>query len=328
MHGFADVSVGTRNPINPGLKGFGVGNLDFYLNPQVGDRVRTLFELNTEISSEGETAVDLERAQIGYQFSDSATVWLGRFHTPFGFVNTALHHGAWINNALRRPWFLQFEDNGGILPAHTVGLWLTGARHHDGGKLAYDLYVGNTPSISGGILDYRAAGTEAGHMAVGGRLGWSFNDGAVDGLTIGAHAYSARVEDDAVLPDATRVLAYGLYAVYDTDNFEHIAEYYRFDNDDLNGGTGRHQSNAGFLQMGWRLSWGVPYVRFERTQLNQADPYFALQASGGSYRRSALGLRYDVTTKAALKLEIADTKYTDRTVDSFSEGLMQYAIRF
>jgi hypothetical protein len=72
----------------------------------------------------------------------------------------------------------------------------------------------------------------------------------------------------------------------------------------------------------------VPYLRLERTQLNQADSYFAAQDSGGSYRRSALGMRYDVTSKAALKLEIADTKYTDRTDDSFSEGLVQYAIRF
>ncbi len=175
LHGFADVGVGTHNPINPGLKGFNVGNLDFYMTPRLGDRTRALFELNTEVSSGGSVGVDLERAQIGYQFSDQATVWLGRYHTPYGYVNTALHHGNWINNSLRRPNFLQFEDNGGIVPAHTVGVWLTGLSRTGGGggKLLYDIYIGNSQQIVAGVLDMRNAGNADGQLIAGGRVALS-----------------------------------------------------------------------------------------------------------------------------------------------------------
>src|SRR5260221_3920097 len=328
LHGFADVGVSTHNPINPGLKGFNVGNLDFYLTPRLSDRGRALFEMNTEVGSQGSVGVDLERAQIGYQLADQATIWLGRFHSPYGYVNTALHHGAWVNNSLRRPGFLQFEDSGGILPAHTVGLWLTGAPRVGLGKVQYDAYVGNSQQIIDGVLDMRNAGNMHGKLVVGGRLGYLFNAGAAEGLTLGVHAFSAHIDDNAVPTTLTRVLGYGGYAAYDTDQWENIAEVYLFDNEDLSGTSGNHRSHAGFVQLGYRASWGVPYARYEITSLDQTDNYFAAQASGHSYHRTALGLRFDLSPDATIKLDFADTQLTDRRRDQYGAGLMQYAIRF
>lgn len=328
LHGFADVGAGTHNPINPDLKGVYVGNLDFYLAPHLGDHTRALFEMNTEVGSEGSVDVDLERAQIGYQFNDQATVWLGRYHTPYGYLNTALHHGSWVNNSLRRPKFLQFEDNGGIMPAHTVGLWLTGATHAGGGKFFYDLYAGNSQEIVDGALDMRNAGTGHGHFGGGARLGYQFTTGAADGLMFGVHAFSSRIDDDAALPNATQVFAYGGFVVYDTDHWENMAEIYLFDDRDINGGTGTHRSTAGFLQLGYRSTWGVPYARYERTVLEQSDPYFAALEGGASYHRIALGARFDLDLKSAIKLELANTRLTDRSLDQYGEGLVQYAIRF
>ena len=330
LHGFADVGVGTHNPINSDVKGFYVSNLDFYLTPRLSGRGRALFEMNTEVSSEGQVGVDLERAQIGYQLADQATLWLGRFHSPYGYVNTALHHGAWVNNALRRPKFLLFEDQGGIVPAHTVGLWITGAPRVGLGKVQYDAYVGNSQQILGGVLDMRNAGNTHGNLIYGGRLAYLFNSGAAEGLQLGVHAFSARIGDDAVPANLTRVTTYGGYAVYDTEQWENIAEVYLFDNENLTGAGagGNHHSHAGFVQLGYRASWGVPYARYEVTSLDQTDNYFAALNSGGSYHRSALGLRYDLGPDAAVKLEFADTQLTDRSREQFSEGLMQYAIRF
>src|SRR5262245_17533232 len=78
LHGFLDVGAGYRSKGGP--RGFGLGNLDFYLTPRIGDRIRGLIELNFEINDAGGLDTDLERAQIGYVFSDAATVWAGRFH--------------------------------------------------------------------------------------------------------------------------------------------------------------------------------------------------------------------------------------------------------
>ena len=72
----------------------------------------------------------------------------------------------------------------------------------------------------------------------------------------------------------------------------------------------------------------MPYARYERAALAQSDRYFAALQGGGSYHRIALGARFDLDLKSALKLEIANTRLTDSTGDEYGEGLVQYAIRF
>jgi hypothetical protein len=334
-HGFADVGLGTHNPEFPQYRGANIGELDFFLTPRLGGRTRALFELNFEVGSDGAVGVDLERAQIGYQFSDSATIWLGRFHTPYGFYNTAFHHGQWIAIALRRPRFIEFEDHGGIMPAHTVGLWLTGSERLGDMKVTYDAYLGNSQRISNGILDMNNAGVPRGSAIFGGNLGL-LPGGVLDGLKVGVDAFQTRIEDqDAtpvgfpqVNPYFTQVKSYGAYAVYDTDRWEDIAELHFFDNTDLTGNTGSHRSDAGFIQVGYRAGRLTPYGRYERGSFQQSDPFFAAQLNGNSYDREALGVRFDIDLSSALKMEFARTSLTDRIVNTYSEALVQYAIRF
>jgi hypothetical protein len=326
LHGFADVGAGTRNPVNPNLHGAAVGSVDFYLTPQLGEHTRSLFELNFKIGTNGELVTALERAQLGYQFADAATLWLGRFHTPYGYYNTAFHHGQQISTSLRRPGVVQFETTGGVLPAHAVGLWLQGANRIDVGRLTYDVYVANAPRIVGGVIDSNNAGNPHGDALYGGNLG--FLPSAWDGFRVGVSAFGTKVQDDLVVRNLTRVNNYGVYAVYDTDRWENMAEYYWFDNKDLSGSTGNHKSDMGFIQFAYRAGLWTPYARYEHSDLDQTDHYFSAQRFGNSYYRTALGLRYDLDWSSALKLEIAQTHVTDRNIDTYEEALMQYAIRF
>lgn len=328
IHGFADINVGNHNPFHPYFKGASLNNLDFYLTPKLGDKLLSLFELNFEVDSSGNVGVDIERGQIGYQVNQSVTIWGGRFHTPYGYVNTALHHGVWLNDALRRPAFLMFEDQGGVLPAHTVGGWVTGALRGDGGKLNYDLYAGNGQQIIGGIVDMRSGGNEHGRPIYGGRLGYQWTSGALEGLSLGANALDSKITDDQTPQNLTDVRIYGAYGVYDTDQWEVLSEAYLFDNLNMYTGTGTHRSKAYFAQVGYRLPLLIPYARYERGLFDQKDQYFAALNSGQSYYRSAAGLRHDLNLKTALKFEVANTHYTDRVVGSFNEFLAQLAIRF
>src|SRR5215468_7865455 len=327
MHGFADVGAGTHNAQFPQYQGADIAELDFFLTPRLGARTRALFELNFEVGSQGDLDVDLERAQIGYQVADSATVWLGRFHTPYGFYNTAFHHGQWIAISLRRPRFIEFEDHGGTMPAHTVGLWLTGSQRLGEQKLTYDAWVGNSQRITDGTLDPNNAGVTSGSVMFGGNVGLLMS-GVLDGLKVGLDAFQTRIENDIEPPYFTQVRSYGAYAVYDTDRWEDIAEWHFFDNTDLTGHTGTHHSDAGFQQIGYRAGRFTPYGRYERGSFDQSDPYFAAQLSGNSYDREALGVRFDIDLSSALKMELAKTRYTDRHLTSYGEALLQYAIRF
>jgi hypothetical protein len=326
LHGFADVGAGTRSPNNPDLHGADVGSLDFYLTPELGERTRSLFELNFKMSTTGALVTALERIQLGYQLADATTLWLGRFHTPYGYYNTAFHHGQQISTSLRRPKLVEFEASGGVLPAHTVGLWLAGANRLEIGRLTYDLYVGNAQRIVGGVIDTNNVGNPHGDAIYGGNIG--FLPEALDGFKFGLSAFTTKVEDDLAPSNLTRVHNYGAYVVYDTDRWENMAEYYRFDNDDLSGATGSHTSEMGYIQVAFRAGNWIPYARYEYADFDQTDNYFAAQRSGGSYDRTALGLRYELDLTSALKLEIAQTNNTDRTNDDYDEALMQYAIRF
>jgi hypothetical protein len=328
MHGFADVGLGNHNAEFTQYQGADIAELDFFLTPRLGTHTRALFELNFEVGEDGLVAVDLERAQIGYQFGDSATLWAGRFHTPYGYYNTAFHHGQQIATSLRRPRFIEFEDHGGIMPAHTVGLWLTGNERLADQKFTYDLYIGNSQRIIGGTLDQNNAGNVHGSTIIGANFGY-LPGGLFDGLKVGFDVFQTRIEDQDVVPSYfTEVHSVGTYAAYDTDTWEDIAEFHVFDDRDLSGHTGTHRSDAGFVQLGYRGGRFTPYARYERGSFQQSDNYFAAQAAGNSYYREALGVRFDVDLVSALKMEIADTHFTDRDVSSFGEVLLQYAIRF
>src|SRR6266513_2263593 len=205
LKGFAD--VGANFSGKGGNKGFIDGSLDFYLTPQLSANVKTVIELVFEHdSTKGELAADLERLQVGYAFSNAATVWLGRFHTPLGYWNTAFHHGQQLQTSVLRPQMIDFEDAGGVIPAHTVGVWGTGAVHAGTGRLSYDIFVGNSPSINANVLDPNNSGKTQPGYSSGFNLGYLFG-GSADGIKTGVHGYRAFVRDDVA--NVTRVNVLG-----------------------------------------------------------------------------------------------------------------------
>jgi hypothetical protein len=355
LHGFVDVGFarGGKKILERRRSGAMLGMLDLYLTPSFG-RVRTLVELALEAESGGDAEADLERMQIGYSFNDTVTAWAGRFHTPYGYWNTAFHHGAQIQTSVLRPIFLEFENDGGILPAHTVGVWLTGATAAAKGRIGYDLFAGNAPRLTGvtpgsrlaslnangfsgavnaggyagsGALNFAQTGS-LGHRTSLGFNAW-FQPETAEAVRFGVHGLRADVADDAATPNRTQLRMLGGYFAYQSDRFEALGEYYRFRNQDR-AGNGAHGSWAGYAQLAHRLGRWTPYVRLERAELDQTDNYFGVLEGGRSYRRAAAGLRYDIDPKAALKAEFDRTRkeLAPGLIDRYPELRLQYAIRF
>ena len=325
LRGFADVGANFFG--NRGNKGFIEGSVDFYLTPQLTENIRAVMELVFEHDDAGVLSPDLERLQVGYTFSNALTVWGGRFHSPLGYWNTAFHHGQQLQTSVLRPRMIDFEDHGGVIPAHTVGVWASGAVHTTGGRLTYDLFGGNSPSINATLLNPNNSGKEHSGYGSGFNLGYLFG-GAADGLKVGVHGYRAVVRDDAMDVNITRMSILGGYAALDSPVWEVIAEYYGFHNVDQSGGSGTHRSWAGFAQVGRRFARWTPFGRLEKAALNQADNYFAGLESGRAYRRQAVGLRYDLSSNTALKAELVHTAIESAPAVSFNALLTQWAIRF
>ena len=352
MHGFASVgSVFTNKPA--AKSGATIESVDFYLAPQFGNRVRALFEMNAESSqATGDVSVDLERLQLGYAFADELTLWAGRFHTPYGYWNTAYHHGAQIQTSILRPKFLDFEDSGGIIPAHSVGLWAHGGTKQGDNRIDYDAWLSNAPTIRidgdtdhVGTLDPNLHGGTNNNATVGLKLG--ITPAALGGLTLGVHGYHTRVGGPSGGDGAfeTRTISsstmLGGYWTYLEDDWEVLGEYYHFKDKNLRPEAAAFglsfNSWAGYAQFGRNFGLWTPYVRYEKASLNQLDEYFAAQESGRAYRRAVAGLRYDLSSRSALKVEFnrshqadpADS--TDNSVPapgSYNETRLQFAVRF
>ncbi|MGZ5130156.1 MAG: hypothetical protein ACXWJ1_02835, partial [Caldimonas sp.] len=254
------------------------------------------------------TSADMERLQLGYTVSDSLTLWMGRFHTPFGLWNTSFHHGANLQTSIYRPRFIEFEDRGGIIPAHSVGIWGTGKTDLGPGKITYDAYVSNGPSIRDRELDFNPFTDDGGNKMFGFNFGYQ-PSGELRGWSAGVHGFASTVNEYMpadVLATRTRLKMGGAYVGYDANDWEVFGEYYRFFDRNANDQTLR-TSNAGFLHAGRSFGSLTPFVRYERVSLDPQDNYFAAQFTGRSYTRFVLGSRYALDAKSSIKFELSRT---------------------
>lgn len=340
IHGFADTYyTATGQHDSPsGQSGFRLGNLDLYIAPNLTGRVRALMEDVVEFDDweapgayNGQPSVDIERLQVGYLVSDQLTVWVGRFHTPYGYWNTAYHHGAQLQPTTLRPQFIAFEDHGGVLPAHTNGLWATGHVSVGAGHFTYDVYAGNGDRILDGELDMQNAGNVDSHTTTGARLGYEFKGGPLDTLWVGIHGFNEEIDNfsNGVRTGQTDVRMGGAFAHWTPGDWEIIGEYYAFNNKPHDAVGPSHSSTAWFVEADYTLfGWLTPLARFERDSLNQNDGYFQNLIGGKSYSRSLVGLRYDLTPQTAIKV---DADHTDAKRDGgqdYNEAHVQVAIRF
>ena len=87
--------------------------------------------------------VDLERLLLQYSANDRFHISAGRYHTAVGFYNTAYHHSTWLQTTVDRPFMFAFEDEGGVLPIHNVGLTSYGSLPSGGLGLNYIAEIGN-----------------------------------------------------------------------------------------------------------------------------------------------------------------------------------------
>ena len=125
LRGFGDVQLRASDGESPNTT-FAVGQLDLFMTSALGDSFSVLAEAVIEANPENQFGFELERAQLQYFPNDHLKLILGRYHANIGYYSTAYHHGTWFQTAVGRPRLFGFEDQGGALPIHDVGISATG----------------------------------------------------------------------------------------------------------------------------------------------------------------------------------------------------------
>lgn len=330
IKGFADVTF-TKSTLkgDPNENGsFTLGPIDLYVSELLTDRIELLSEMALE-----DGGVDVERLQIGYIFSDALKVRAGRFHNALGYWNQTYHHGALMQTTIERPFFLKFEDEGGLLPVHTVGLWAAGRHRIAPGVIGYDLMVGNgsridlDPLTLTGDLDPNTASDDNKNKVFAFRLQAS---PARLPLTVMVFGNIGKVNGYAASAPVLEVdqLILGAALAYDNERngFEFLSEIYRIKDKDKLTGLGSNTNTFYYIQTGYTFMERLtPYFRYEQALIEETDPYMAALAAVDT-RRAIAGIRFDMAMVSALKIEGRSVHRAGE--ENHSEYAAQWAFSF
>lgn len=297
IRGFGDVRFG-REVYGNSPNSFAFGQLDLYITSRLSERTSMLMETVFESDTSNALGVDVERVLLQHRLSRYLKLEAGRNHTAIGYYNMAYHHGTWFQTGIARPFLFAFEDEGGLLPIHTVGLRATGALPGAGLGLEYFAEVGNGRNYDPTQEQVQNRINYNGGKAINFALRTSPD--AIPGLHIGASYFRQELQWSGFAPLQQSILAG--FAVYDHDRVEFLNEAVWLRHQASSGAT--TSIPAGYSEFAYRIGVVHPYFRYEYLNGVGSDPIARLTLpSLGLRQQVSGGIRYDFTEFAAIKFQ-------------------------
>ena len=340
---FADSSLsdGSGDDAN---SSFAVGAVDFFASHAIDDKSRAFIEYVFEAGDDG-LVTDLERIWVSRDITDNITLGAGRFHAPLGFWNRTYHHGAFMQDTVSRPFFLDFEDGAaGVLAVHTVGLMSWGEFDLGNGTLAYEAALANGSNINTddfGLtadetgkpeIEINDSGDANSDKSLSVRLRYSAGSTPWNGSVFFNIQDIAESGEGTLSTTTNRIVSNGEDLLEQTligfdlqgkmGPISLLTEYYNFDHDSdlLEGGsTG---GSAYYLQLAWQASEDLKVlIRREDLSFDENDVWFSLLGAGEG-NHDVLALRYELSQTNALKFEI--NRGSPDEGDSETSGTLQW----
>jgi len=273
---------------------FGLGQFSLFVTAALNEHVSVLAEVVMEGSGANTRVVtDLERLQLTYRLDDHLNLSAGRYHTGIGYYNAAFHHGSYFEVPIGRPRIFAFEDEGGVLPVHEVGLSARGAVPGTDSALRYVAEVGNGRRWTD--VDDAEEGRDQ-NAAKSTNVGLALRPERWRGAEVGASFYRDRVPI-GTRPAAAHQIA-AAYAVYRTPSTEIMAEWLRLAH--RIPASPRYINRGGYVQASRAFGKVRPYYRYDRLDINPQTPFIG---SFGSSRAHLLGVRLDPADWIGLKAQ-------------------------
>jgi len=322
FRGYADADF--QRDVDRTTKKFEQGEIDLFATERLSSHLTALLELALETDAESladDVEVNVERMLLQYRGNDFFNADIGSYRTALGYYSTAYLRGAWLQTAISRPKMFTFEDQGGFLPLHAVGVSVNGRIPSGDLNLHYVAELGSSRNYGNTAgLGLEPSFNRATNLAV-----YSQPAGA-PGLEIGFSTYH-----DLFSPGAGFQLdraVWMVHFVYVRGRVEFLNEGMRIDLRDISvpgSGTG-----LGFYsQIAYRIapSW-KPYARVE--YLNAYGTGAISTAVDREYIPWKTvytgGVRHDLTESVALKLELG--RETDYMRPGYITAAVQVAFTF
>ena len=306
IRGFGDVDFhGTDQHGN--TNSFSLGQLNLFVTSDISEKFKFLGEIVFESGPDNfynvpggrtnEFGVDVERYLLQYSYNDYFNLAFGRYHTAIGFYNTAYHHSTWFQTTTGRPLLFQFEDTGGILPIHNVGVSASGRIPSGPLGLHYVAEIGNGRASRTPLSEEPVQNEvdENNYKAV--NLALFARPEAIRGLQVGFSGYHDRLMPLGQPRVDETILA--AHAVYMLPKFEWLNEVVlvRHGPD----GSSHVFNTPGFYtQIAKRFGSYQPYFRYQYINGSDREPIFP---DVGRIEGPSFGMRYDASESVALKLQ-------------------------
>jgi hypothetical protein len=224
-----------------------------------------------------------------------------------------------LQPTISRPLAIKFEDEGGILPVHSTGLWLSG-RNISKLNFGYDVSIGNGIGDNSYVTDdnnYKSI-TAGCHIK------------PIENLEIGISSYfdklykgEANLNGDALIGD-TKVNQGAFHVAYLGKKFEIISEYHYINhNTDTTKGGFDSNTQAAFVYAGYRATNKItPYIVYDKLLYDKREAYY----SANNTDKYAVGLRYELSYLANIKLELSHQTF--QIGKARNQGQISIAIGF
>ena len=250
-------------------KSFEIGDFDLFTNTRISRHWSVLGELLITSDFSNEFSAELDRFMLTYKLNDYLKISAGKFSTALGYYGMAFHRAQYFQTAAGRPIMYSDEDNGGILPTHSVGLSATGkipsgtlglhwvAEVTNGRSAAHpDVPVQNFVDENNG---------KAVNFALYARPEWAH------GLQAGFSVYRDTMHPEELEPMRQTILT--AHLAYVGSRLEWLNEAAEVRHALSESGT-VFRSYTSYTQLGWNLGRTRPYVRFDYQNAAPGDPLF------------------------------------------------------
>jgi hypothetical protein len=309
---------------------FEFGSLDLFMTAHLSDKVSALGEVLFTAKNTNKIGVDVERLLLRYRQGDYFSVAMGRYHTWVGYYNTAFNKGEFLETAIDRPFFYQFDDTGGFLPMQEVGVTATGEIPSGKLGLNYVFEVGN--GRAWGLNTEPAQNQQDANDSKSVNGGLFVRPESVSGLQAG---FSFRHDNLTVPGPAVSETIATVHVVFVNSKYEILNE----------GVLVRHVESTGpvFRTSGFYSQWSRtfgkwrPYFRYQYFNAPGDDPVWIYATANqyaplydtnfvGRLNGPSVGMRYDFSQYSALKLQY--DRYALRGLQSLNQVTSQVAFTF
>lgn len=284
---------------------FSLGQLNLFITSNISERFKVLTELVFELDQNNNFQDDLERVLLDYSFNDYFKLSAGRYHTAIGYYNTAFHHTTWFQTATSRPYIFSYEDEGGILPIHNVGLSASGQIPSGNLGLHYVAEVGNGRAFGPGVTgQVRNFVDENNHKSM--NLALFAAPEAIPGSQVGFSVYRDVLFPANALPIGETI--FDVYAVLSRHNFEWLNEALMIRHSPK--GIHVFETPAFYSQISKKLGVARPYLRYEYVNASSQEPVFP---QVGLRTGPTTGVRFDVSEAVAVKAQYSYSELRRQT---------------